>query len=508
MEQRNNLVLQGTETFSRGQLDNVALDGGALVLDSVAGRCLQYGSYTTPEFAMPAFCNLNVSWNAFAPHNTMVEVRCRVYAGGNWTGWMSFGKWAPGYPRCSCNSQSDDGMIFLMGDTVTVATPGGGTGVQLQVNLSTNDDKVSPAVRLLAAAVRPLAWEKHNGHPLNRQLYLPEYCLSAHDPSFGRTMDLPLVMAALMNCWGEDVLPEEVAYVMEDMAHSTTANAAFAAAAAGCCGYPCWQAWMDLADLRAQIHDDCCVAVQVERRIRGQRDPVRVWMGLRGFGHDDAVMADYVLLNDPTADSNGAVNCTMALVDFMRYFTGRAIALRAKPRDVAANRPLRMRCELVPGETADVYYFEQRGVKDPLPEGFSGWVACACHDGVAHATTAHRSFCRMERTPEGGIRFPEKIMAAAAAAACMQWTRPVPCAWRRCGCQSRAPRRSNLFPRHRKSRRNDRPDPKPLGYRSRHRRNTLWQRRSSLWDVNTARAAATSLKMWQMRWASSFTTKS
>ena len=39
MEQRNNLVLQGTETFSRGQLDNVALDGGALVLDSVAGIC-------------------------------------------------------------------------------------------------------------------------------------------------------------------------------------------------------------------------------------------------------------------------------------------------------------------------------------------------------------------------------------------------------------------------------------------------------------------------------------
>ena len=32
MEQRNNLVLQGTETFSRGQLDNVALDGGALAV--------------------------------------------------------------------------------------------------------------------------------------------------------------------------------------------------------------------------------------------------------------------------------------------------------------------------------------------------------------------------------------------------------------------------------------------------------------------------------------------
>ncbi len=32
------------------------------------------------------------------PHNTMVEVRCRVYAGNAWTGWMSFGKWAPDYP--------------------------------------------------------------------------------------------------------------------------------------------------------------------------------------------------------------------------------------------------------------------------------------------------------------------------------------------------------------------------------------------------------------------------
>ena len=95
MEQRNNLVLHGTETFSRGALDNVALESGAVVLDSSAGRYLPYGSYTTPEFAMPAFCNLNVSWNASAPHNTMVEVRCRVYAGNTWTGWLSFGKWAP-----------------------------------------------------------------------------------------------------------------------------------------------------------------------------------------------------------------------------------------------------------------------------------------------------------------------------------------------------------------------------------------------------------------------------
>ena len=411
MEQRNNLILEGTETFSRGALDNVALDNGCLVLDSVAGRSMPYGSYTTPEFAMPAFCNLNVSWNACAPQNTMLEVRCRVYAGGAWTGWMSFGKWAPDYPRCSVHAQSEDGLVFLMGDTVTVAVPGGGTGLQLQVNLSTNDDKATPAVRLLAAAVRPLAWEKQSGAPLNRRLYLPEYSIGTHDPTFGREMDLPLVMASLMNRWGEDILPEEVAYLMEDMATSSTGNAAFAAAAAGCCGYPCWQAWMDLKDLRTQIHDNCSVAVQMESRVHGQQGAAAVWMAVHGFGHDDAVMADYVLLNDPAAELDGAVNRTMALADFMRYFTGRAVALRPKPRDARTDRPRRIRCELERETTDGSYYFTQRGKRDPLPESFSGWLAYAVYDGVAHATTAHRTFRRMERTERGGLLFPPEQLA-------------------------------------------------------------------------------------------------
>ena len=38
MEQRNNLVLQGTETFSRGALDNVALESDDDRLDPLWGR--------------------------------------------------------------------------------------------------------------------------------------------------------------------------------------------------------------------------------------------------------------------------------------------------------------------------------------------------------------------------------------------------------------------------------------------------------------------------------------
>ena len=39
MEQRNNLVLHGTETFSRGALDNVALESGAVVLEIGRASC-------------------------------------------------------------------------------------------------------------------------------------------------------------------------------------------------------------------------------------------------------------------------------------------------------------------------------------------------------------------------------------------------------------------------------------------------------------------------------------
>ncbi len=133
-------------------------------------------------------------------------------------------------------------------------------------------------------------------------------------------------------------------------------------------------------------------------------------MGLRGFGHDDAVMADYVLLNDPTADTDGAVNCTMALVDFMRYFTGRAIALRRKAQRPGRRPPPAAALRAGPAARG-VYFFEQRGQRDPLPEDFSGWTACAAHDGVAHATTAHRAFSAGAHPGRRGA-FPPELLAA------------------------------------------------------------------------------------------------
>ena len=201
--------------------------------------------------------------------------------------------------------------------------------------------------------------------------------------------------------------------MLERLDNATTGihNAAYAVAAAACCGYSSWQAWLDLKDLRAQIHDGCSVGVEMETRLTGQLEPVRVWMALRGFGHDDEVLANFVVLNDPTAPHDGAVARTMSITDFLRYFTGRAIILRPKPRTFSATRPRRFRCGLEAGEEGE-WFFTQKGARYPLPEDFNGWVACTLYDGVAHATTAHKTFHRMKRTAAGGVCFPQEVAQA------------------------------------------------------------------------------------------------
>src|SRR5699024_795991 len=146
------------------------------------------------------------------------------------------------------------------------------------------------------------------------------------------------------------------------------------------------------------------VGVEMETRLAGKKEPVRVWMALRGFGHDEDILANYVLLNDPTA-AEGPVARTMPVADFQRFFTGRAIILRPKPRGIPTTRPLRIRCGLEDAGEGE-WFFTRKGARDPLPEDFGGWIACTLYDGVAHATTAHKTFRRMERTAAGGIRCP------------------------------------------------------------------------------------------------------
>ena len=74
---KNTFLLQDTEAFMRGELDNVTVAGGSIVLDLVQGSYVPYGCYTSAPIPMPLFDALRVSWNAASPEDTAVEGQAR-----------------------------------------------------------------------------------------------------------------------------------------------------------------------------------------------------------------------------------------------------------------------------------------------------------------------------------------------------------------------------------------------------------------------------------------------
>lgn len=411
MEAKNTFLFTGTEIFSQGGLDNAALENGEIVIEHVAGQYMQYGAYTSHTLSLPAFCNLNVSWNADVPQNTLIEVQVRVLSGNEWSNWLSFGKWAPDYPSKSANQVSDS--IFILNDTLTIGVQGGATGVQVKVALFTNDEKVSPALRLIAVSTRPLAWQKQQGDLLNHALYLPEYRMASHPTVFDDSMDLPIVLTELLNRFGADALPEELAYGMADGNNGLCGNAAYGAAFVGACGHECYQRWMDLKELRTEIRNNCAVAVQIEQGT-GASNKNTHWVALHGFVHDEMMSVDRVLLGNPFAEAEDEIACSMTLAAFDRSFTGRAIVMRAKKRGVHRSRPIRLPCDLkkdtAPDAEAGAFLFYLRGEAFPLPETFNGWIGCTKKDDIAHATTAKKVFHTLYKSMHHGIVFPAELL--------------------------------------------------------------------------------------------------
>ena len=70
MESKNTFILHETEAFMRGELDNVTVAHGRIVLDLVSGGHVPYGCYTSPAVPLPTFDALRVSWNAGTPPGT------------------------------------------------------------------------------------------------------------------------------------------------------------------------------------------------------------------------------------------------------------------------------------------------------------------------------------------------------------------------------------------------------------------------------------------------------
>ena len=215
------------------------------------------------------------------------------------------------------------------------------------------------------------------------------------------------MLAALMNRYGEDILPEEVAYAMEDHATRSTGNTALLLRRQAAAAIP---AGMDGPGRPA--HPD-------PRRLLGgsaagaplphQRGACQHLDGAAGlWTRYAAVLADYAAERPYCREQRGPVKTAPWL---WQILSGTLPAVRwccgSSCRGIAADRP-RIRCEIAYDEADQCWYFPP-GQPGP-PAGGVLRLGGNLLDGVAHATTAHRVFRQAERTRTGGLLIcPEQL---------------------------------------------------------------------------------------------------
>ena len=166
MESKNTFILHETEAFMRGELDNVTVAHGRIVLDLVSGGHVPYGCYTSPAVPLPTFDALRVSWNAGTPPGTAVEAQARVMVDGNWTSWSSFGRWSP-YLEREGAAPVTKGAVNLLPDSLVLDSKTA-TQAQLRIYLYTKDEHTTPSVSLVVQANSSLP-HRRKASPLRRR---------------------------------------------------------------------------------------------------------------------------------------------------------------------------------------------------------------------------------------------------------------------------------------------------------------------------------------------------
>lgn len=408
--EKNTVLLQDTEAFMHGELDNVTVQQNCIVLDLVQGGYVPYGCYTSAPIPMPLFDALRVSWNAASPEDTAVEAQVRVMVDGNWTTWNSFGKWSPSLHREGPSYQAR-GPVQRWPDRLQLDSKYA-TAVQLRIYLYSKNEKVSPAVMLLGASVRVVDVIPARGRLVNARLHLMPYTAARRAPALQPWMDAAISLASLTNRWGADLLPEEFAQVLRDWRAPDDCgprNLSFAAAAAAQWGFPAWVAYADLALLRAEARAGCgaVVTLQSTPAQTAAGAPERHCAALRGFA-SSLDGEPKVLLCDPYAAAED-FDCEieMPLDDFMVAWDNVALLMRQRKSSTPPQG--RTRCSAwirpVGTDAPGIYRLYLNGEEHPLPDDFcaqGGVLAYSLPDEHPHATTAHRQFSYVEPT-QGGI---------------------------------------------------------------------------------------------------------
>lgn len=419
---KNLAIIKGTEAFVKGELENVNLADNVLRLEQMAGQFVLYGCYTSPVVEFQPFTRLAMSWNAETPEGTVVEAQCRVRIGDEWTGWLSFGKWS-NY-KCRASMPMEEVPPAYIKDGILRVPQGRANAAQMRIYLYTDNERVSPLVRLVSASVQQAEVRGGAAQPYGRLLRLPAYSQMVRDPALKEQMDGPCAVAGLLNRWGQDILPEELTQVMYDHNLQGCKNQSFAAAAAGTWGYEAYLAYLDPAAVWEHVKAGRSVALEMDyaaQQAEAAQSYLPVLTGsffegkhqlmpLRGFELEPTGEV-YALVNDSHAPTDREAEKRYLAEELWPAYTGLALVLEGYNKEqLGSGVPQRRHMSLRETEQSGCYVFQDgEGCDQPLPENFAGSLMAAIRSETAWATTAHKQFCYLEAGPDGSIILPKEI---------------------------------------------------------------------------------------------------
>ena len=424
-------VLREMADFASGAFENTAVDGGGIQLGRMGAGRLSEGSYTSPPYKPGAFRKLIPSWNADTPQGTSVEMQVRVLVKGKWSQWFSFGIWCPFQDRTSPEARSDE-LAAVDAEYLTVLGQGA-ESAQMRVHLRAAEEHLTPTVRLMALSVQLEESGEAADHAGNRELELPAYSCLVRDPAIASRMGGATSLAMLMNRWGADVLPEEVARAVYDVGAGKYENLAFLSAVGGTYGYECYAGYGGLDILREEVWMGCGVAAKVRYRApalsseekggkaleKPDKNSAPVLPGatvdsaghlvvLCGFAVRDG--EEWVLMHDPMAPSNEATRREVRLDLFKEMYTGIYLALHRGPRKPGSQKWQR---KLVGISLADgeIRLFDGKKVLIPGPftqEELPRSTLCyVLSSPVAYPSAAQRQFYYPTPDENGVLKFDE-----------------------------------------------------------------------------------------------------
>lgn len=318
------------------------IEDGAIILKSNVVK----GIYTSDIINTSPFEYLVLSWNSDTPEGTSIEIEGRVAVKRlnddtqlveEWSHWLSWGIWGTSIKRASGTGNVDDSVAYVDTDTLVIKGSNGETAskIQYRVTLNTNRAGVTPAVKLISGAIRNTISGQEINKVFNENVDLtnlkvldvPRFSQMLRDPLIANSICSATSISMILNYYGTEVLPEEVAWGVYDYKYDGFGNWPFNTAYASSFGYSAYVDYSTIEGLKREIYNGHPVAVSVKYKNNINVEssfpvldgaPIKSTDGhlivVCGFTNENG--CDYIVINDPAASTNEGVRVKYRLDQF------------------------------------------------------------------------------------------------------------------------------------------------------------------------------------------------